>query len=210
MTDDALLAALVELEHHVGAAGWDQPARLFALVRTDELIVAEPELAAHLGLRSSTEGHPPGALSSIEQEDFRSVGGPQADDPQADDPDGWEAVSESDLPAVLARIMWPDAVAGCALALERSFLPTRFEADLPEDSLDAEQFVAGHPERQDLRLVVGVLRTGAAHCFARLVSRPEDLMSGPELAPGVVSALAATLDTDRPGHRWHEDIRRTR
>lgn len=206
MTDDALVAALVELEHHVAAAGWDQPARLFALVRTDELIVAEPELAAHLWLRSSADGHPEGALSSIEQTDFRSVGGPGVESAN----DDWAAASESDLPRVLARIMWPDAVAGCAMALERSFLPSKFETDLPDDPVEAERFVGTHPERQDLRLVVGVLRSGAAHCLARLVTQPEDLMSGPELAPGVVSALAATLDPDQPGHRWHQDSRRTR
>lgn len=196
MTDDALVAALVELEHHVGEAGWDQPARLFALVRTDELIAAEPELAAHLGLRSSAEGHPPNALSSIEQDDFRTIGTGEG-----------PAASESALDQVLGRLTWPDAVAGCALAVERTFLPARFEADLPDDPEAAEKFVAEHPERQDLRLVVGVLRGGAAHCFARLVSNPEDLLSGPDLAPGVVSVLAATLEHDRPG--LHQDSRRT-
>lgn len=190
MTDDALIAALVELEHHVGEAGWDQPARLFALVRTDELIAAEPDLAAHLGLRTSAEGHPPDALSSIEQEEFRSVGGSQGDAP-----------SESSLPEVLARITWPDAVAGCAIVLERSFLPAQFEAEVPEDPIAAERFVASHPQRQDLRLVAGVLRGGAAHCLARLVRNPEDLLSSPELAPGVVSALTATLDPDMTGVR---------
>lgn len=198
MTDDALVAALVELEHHVGAAGWDQPARLFALVRTDELIAAEPDLAAHLGLRSSADGHPPGALSSIEQDDFRSVGAGEADQ-----------ASESSLPEVLGRITWPETVTGCALTLERSFLPSAFEADLPEDPIEAERFVAQHPERQDLRLVVGVLRGGAAHCLARLVTQPEDLLSSPDLAPGVVSALAATLDHDQPGERLRNDSRRT-
>ena len=31
---ERLLAALVEIERFVGRAGWDQPARLFALVPT--------------------------------------------------------------------------------------------------------------------------------------------------------------------------------
>lgn len=182
--NDALIAALVELEHHVGAAGWDQPARLFALVRTDELIAAEPGLAAHLGLRTSAEGFPEGALSSIEQEDFRKVGGAAG---------AADAPGEADLPRVLARISWPDAVAGCALALERSFLPAGHEAELPGDPVAAERYVAQHEHRQDLRLIVGVLRDGSAHALARLIDRPDDLLSGPELAPGVVSVLAATL-----------------
>lgn len=182
--NDALIAALVELEHHVGMAGWDQQARLFALVHTDELIEAEPELAHHLGLRSSAEGFPEGALSSIEQENFREVGA-------ADE--GADSWAEADLIRVLGRIAWPDAVSGCALALERSFLSATFEADLPEDPEAAAQFVADHPERQDLRLIVGVLRDGSAHALARIVSQPDELLSGPDLAPGVMSALAATL-----------------
>lgn len=181
---DALIAALVELEHHVGAAGWDQPARLFALVRTDELIAAEPELAAHLGLRTSAEGFPEGALSSIEQDEFRAVGGVERTG---------DAPEEADLPRVLARISWPDAVAGCALALERSFLPAKYETDLPADPAAAERHVAGHEHRQDLRLVVGALRDGSTHALARLVDHPDELLSGPELAPGVVWVLAATL-----------------
>ena len=45
---DALVAALLEVERHVGRLGWDQPARLFALVPTAELLAAEPSLAEHL------------------------------------------------------------------------------------------------------------------------------------------------------------------
>ena len=42
---DALVASLMEIERHVAGLGWDQPARLFALVPTVELIEAEPQLA---------------------------------------------------------------------------------------------------------------------------------------------------------------------
>ena len=42
---EALLAALVEVERFVGRAGWDQPARLFGLAPTAELLAAEPSLA---------------------------------------------------------------------------------------------------------------------------------------------------------------------
>ena len=41
-----------ELERHVSQAGWDQAPRLFALVATDEIISAEPDLADSLGLVS--------------------------------------------------------------------------------------------------------------------------------------------------------------
>jgi len=55
MTDElsgpsfALRMAVVEVERHTSAEGWDQPPRLFALVVTTELAVAEPELAAAAG-----------------------------------------------------------------------------------------------------------------------------------------------------------------
>ena len=46
---DALVASLMEIERHVAGLGWDQPARLFALVPTVELIEARVD-AIHLGL----------------------------------------------------------------------------------------------------------------------------------------------------------------
>ena len=45
-----LIACLMDIERHVSTAGWDQPARLFALVPTDELVRSEPELAQNLSL----------------------------------------------------------------------------------------------------------------------------------------------------------------
>ena len=44
-TLDALRAAVVEAERHVAGFGWDQPPRLFALVRTLDLLAREPGLA---------------------------------------------------------------------------------------------------------------------------------------------------------------------
>src|SRR4051812_45443285 len=71
---EALVAALVELEHHVGESGWDAPPRLFALVETDALAAAEPDLARSLGLRTTADGAAPGALTAIEQDTFRPSG----------------------------------------------------------------------------------------------------------------------------------------
>jgi len=168
----ALVAALLELDRHLGGAGWDQPTRLFALVRTDELAVAEPGLAAQLGLRTSDAGGLPDALTAIEQEDF--------------DPSG-------DLLSDLAGIEWPPAVFGCAISTERTFLPAVYEADLPADSGAAAQMVASHPERQEIRVVVGVDRSGNRHGVARLASRPEELLGAEDLVPGLTTALAHTL-----------------
>lgn len=169
---DALIAALIDLERHVGATGWDQPPRLFALVLTDVFAAAEPALAAELGLRTTADGAPPGALTAIEQESFSSSG---------------------DLVADLEQLEWPETVFGCAVSTERTFLPAGAEADLPEDADAAAAYVAAHPERQDIRVVVGADRVGHTHGVARLVARPEELLGAEDLVPGLGAALAHTL-----------------
>ncbi len=170
---DALIAALVELERHVSASGWDQQPRLFALVHTDEVVAAEPQLAAELGLRTSTDGAPVDALTAIEQEGFATGGAILAD---------------------LSAIVWPDTVFGCAITLERSFLPAEAESELPEDAGEAAEFVAQHPKRQEVRVVVGVDRDGHRHGVARLVSQPDELLGSTDLVPGLAEALAHTLN----------------
>ncbi len=123
---DALIAALLDLDRHLSTAAWEQPTRLFALVLTDDLAVAEPELAAQLGLRTSAEGAPVGALTAIEQDTFVETG---------------------DLLADLAAVAWPAEVFGCAVSTERTFLPAAYENDLPDDPEAAAAVVAGHPHR---------------------------------------------------------------
>lgn len=168
MLNDALAAAVLEVERHVGQAGWDQPNRLFALVPTAELVAAAPVLATQLG-----KDHPEGHLSSIEQEDFHN-GLP--------------------LFEALAHLAWPAAVAGCVLSVERAFLPAQYESELPDDFEEAGEAVASHPHRQDLRLVTGVLRSGERHAVARVRSDPSQLLGGEDLAPALSTALLATLD----------------
>lgn len=163
---EALIAALAEIERYVTAEGWNQPARLFALVSTARLVEIEPSLADQLGFTA------PDALSSIEQETFH--GG-------------------DDLTGALARIGWPASVLGCALAVERSFLPPECESEIPDDD-SAIDFVAAHPKRQDVRVVVGALRTGVTHGLARLVTDPDDLLGAENLVPGLAAALLGTLD----------------
>ena len=165
--DEALLAALVEVERHVARLGWDQPARLFALVPTADLVAANPSLA---------DISPPPcwtASARSEQEDFR----------QGDD-----------LARTLERIAWPATVAGCVLALERAFLPPDAEADLPDDPEAAARAVANHPRRLDLRVVVGVTREGQRHGVARVRGESGELLGGSDLVPALASALAHTLE----------------
>lgn len=169
---EALLAALVELEHHAAEGGWDAPPRLFALVETDALATAEPDLARSLGLRTSADGAAPGALTAIEQDAF---------------------VPTDDLLSDLGAIEWPDDVFGTAVATVRTFLPSSVEVDLPDDPGEAAALVAGHPDAQEIRVVVGVDRSGAQHGVARLRSQPDELLAGTDLVPGLATALAHTL-----------------
>ncbi|MGJ6979432.1 PPA1309 family protein [Aestuariimicrobium soli] len=163
---DILIAALAEIDRHVARAGWDQPARLFALVSTEVLIRQEPSLAAHL-----TSGSPD-SLSSIEQEDF---------------------VIGDDVFETLGRMQWPATVQGCAIVMERTFLGPRHEADIPSDPAAAEAFVREHPDRQEARVVVGAMREDTVHGLARLRSHPEELLSSDDLVPALSRALLATL-----------------
>jgi hypothetical protein len=169
---EALIAALLELERHVGEGGWDQPPRLFALVATDAVIAAEPELAVQLGLRGSAEGGHPDALTAIEQDHFEPT---------------------EDLLSDLSTIFWPDAVHGCALSLESTFLPADAEADIPDDPDEAREYVAGHQQRQEMRVVVGVDRDDHRHGVARVRSDSGELIGAPDLVPGLTEALAHTL-----------------
>jgi hypothetical protein len=168
----ALIAALLDLERHVREAGWDQPPRLFALVHTDELIATEPELAAGLGLRGSAAGAPTAGLTAIEQDEFQAT---------------------AELLADLAVLEWPETVFGCAVSVERTFLPPSAESDIPDDPAQAAEFVATHPLRQDVRVVVGADRAGHRHGVARLVSQPDQLLAADNLVPGLTAALAHTL-----------------
>lgn len=167
VTSTALQAALIEVERHVARLGWDQPARLFALVPTSQLLAAEP------GLASQLEQVPTDGFTSIEQEDFHAG---------------------ADLARTLAQIGWPASVAGCTLAVERSFLPAEAESDLPDDPRAAAEVVSTHSQRLDLRVVVGVTRAGDRHGVARVRGQSGELVGGADLVPALAEALAHTLE----------------
>ena len=168
---DPLVRVCLDIERHVGALGWDQPARLFALVSTAELLAAEPSLAASL---AEGDEPAPDALSAVEQDDFHAGG---------------------DLIEDLARIVWPEVVLGCALSVERVFVPPEVEPDIPDEPDAAADFVNTHPRRQDVRVVVAVTRAPATHGVARLKTAPDELLSGADLVPGLARALARTLES---------------
>ncbi|MFL6127699.1 MAG: PPA1309 family protein [Mycobacteriales bacterium] len=165
-----LQETLVEIERHVAGSGWDQRPQLFALARTAELMAREPDFAARLGL--DADRMPAEALTPVEQ------------DPLPDGP----------LDESLAQVGWPSEVAGCALVQEVVMLPPEVEDVMPRHA-DVIGWASDHPERREARLAVAVLRDGSRACTVRLRGQDEDeLLVGPDLAPALADALAATLD----------------
>lgn len=175
---DPLTRVVLEVERHVARAGWDAPLRVFALINPAEAMAADPTLREQLPPDLvATADLDPTSLTAVEQEGL---------------PDG-DGVEE-----VLGQISWPASVAGAAVVLERFVLPPAAEGLLADSSDDPEQALAAmlaHPERQDVRLAVGVLRAGPSCCAVRTRANDEDTSVGvgPDVAPGLVEALRQTL-----------------
>jgi hypothetical protein len=170
--DSTLRAAVREIEAHASEAGWDQPARLYALVPTSDLLAREPALAAAMGLDAVTAA---GSLTPVEQ-----------DDVPVDKP----------LESVLAQIMWPAEVFGCAAVVERLVLPPTADGRLPDDPEAAERFAADHPEREEVRIVAGATRDGSTYCALRLRSHDDafSVIESPDLVPALLELLRSTLE----------------
>jgi hypothetical protein len=173
LPDPALASAVLEIESHVAMAGWDQQARLYALVNTGDLVAAEPALAAQMGLDESSAA---GSFTPIEQE--LSVDVP--------------------LESVLESIMWPAQVTGCAAVVERLVLPPSADGSIPEDASAAQAFAEDHPDRQEVRIVAGATRAGATYCALRLRAHDDEqsVVGGVDMVPALLQLLAATLELD--------------
>ncbi len=101
---------------------------------------------------------------------------------------------ERPIEDILPTIMWPDAVEGCAVVVERVMLPPSAEAELPEDPEQLAAHVASHPDRQEVRIIAAVLRDGSAHTGVRARDGEDPpLLEGPDLVPGLVELLNASM-----------------
>ena len=165
---------MLEIESHIAEAGWDQPARLYALVNTADLVRQEPDLAAAMGLDEASAA---GSLTPVEQEQL----------PPGDL-----------LEDALGLIAWPPSVAGCAAVVERLVLPPDVEDDLPDDVEAAAEFAREHPDRQEVRIVAGVTRAGSTYSAMRLRAHDDaqSVVGGTDLVPGLTALLGSTLDND--------------
>lgn len=172
--DPALASAVLEIESHIATGGWDQPARLYALVHTAQLVEREPALASAMGLDAASAA---GSLTPIEQE---------------------QVAADRPLESVLESIVWPADVAGCAAVVERLVLPPDADSDIPEDLAGAEEFAREHPDRQEVRIVAGATRAGATYCALRLRAHDDgqSVVGGADLVPGLLVLLGATLEEE--------------
>ena len=173
----ALARAVTETEAHVAAFGWDQPVRVFALVRTDEALAADPDIAELLDAATVEESRTdPELLMVVEQEGLPAA---------------------ADLEHLLAQLAWPESVHGAAISVERLVLPpaAQEEAEAITDAGERLAFLQERPDREDIRMAVGVLRSGESWCVLRSRSHDDDasVYQGEHLVPGLVEALTATF-----------------
>jgi hypothetical protein len=142
---------------------------VYALADTADLLAREPSLAPHIA------DAPPGSLTPVEQ----------------------EPLPPGRLDDVLAGIGWPPEVLGCVLVTELVVLPPSAEQEAPYDEREIEIWATSHPERQDVRLAVGVTRSGL-HASCLRVRRDrlqgdDELVIDPDLADNLVDGLLATF-----------------
>ena len=141
-----LQAVVGEVEGHVAEAGWDQPPQLFALVSTEQLLRAEPQLAQTMGLIAGD----PSSLTPIAQ----------------------EPLGEGPLDEQLASLVFSEEVLGVVLAHEVLVLPPSAETalqdveDLPTPRSRSTQAVA--PPRTTATTMRTSRRSG---CSAATVGR---------------------------------------
>lgn len=175
MVTESLTRAVLATERHVAEAGWDQAPRLFALVRTTALLAREPALRSALDPAVlAGAGADPEHLTAVEQDGLAPA---------------------SSLESLLATLAWGPQVDGVALCVERMVVPPDAERELPTDPQAALAHLAAHPQRQDVRILTAVLRTGGQQCALRQRGHDDDsaVAVGPDLVPGLVAALRATL-----------------
>lgn len=169
----ALQQVVHELERHASEAGWDQPAALFALVPTAELVRREPGLAEVLSDAAE--------LTPVQQDE----------------------IDADHLEGFLRQITWPAEVAGTAAVVERLVLPSEADSEVPADPAAAAAYAAQHPERQEVRIVAAVTREGEAWCALRFRAYDDDdkVLTSADLVPPLVELLRGTLDPDQRGEQ---------
>lgn len=171
----SLASTVTEIEQYVARSGWDAPVGVFALVRTAGALARDATLASSLDPEVRAAANRDGEhLTAVEQEGLEPA---------------------SSLEELLAHLAWPATVDGAAVVVERIVVPPEVEESLPADPDEALAFLLDHPQREDVRIAVGVLRSGESWCTLRSRRHDADdaVAGAPDAVPGLVAALRATL-----------------
>lgn len=168
-----LTKAVYEIERSASSLGWDRASTVYALVPTRELLELE-ELPSDMReyLKSTWDGSEH-TLTAVIQEDLPGT----------------------DLEDTLAQLAWPETVIGAAVCTERVMVPPEAQENAPDDPVEAVEYFANHPDRDEVRIVAGVLRSGESWCAVRARSHDHDdeVGEGSNLVPGLVEALFTTF-----------------
>lgn len=171
---ESLARTLVEIEGHVDQLGWDRPVLVFALARTLAVRDADPQVARLLPPEALQEAQAnPEALTAVLQEDL----------PEA-----------STLEELLGALAWPEHVEGAAICTEYTVVPAAVEQEALAlaDEQERAELLRTHPERQDVRILAGALRSGESWCVMRSRGQ-EELLQGESLVPQLVTGLHSTF-----------------
>lgn len=170
----SLERTLVEIEGHIDQLGWDRPVAVFALARTLAVRDTDPEVARLLPPEALQEAQAnPMALTAVLQEELPAA---------------------STLEELLGALAWPEHVEGAAVCAESTVVPAEVEQQALSlaDAQQRDELLRTHPERQDVRILAAVLRSGESWCVMR-VRGQDELLQGESLVPQLVAGLRGTF-----------------
>jgi hypothetical protein len=170
-----LATAVVEIERHAAQAGWDQPARLFALVETARLAEREPQLAATLGDTTYTPIEQEHVAAGSLEDQLTAITWPE---------------SVHGCAAVVERVVLPpDVEAELPDEPERA---ARFAAEHPDRQ---EVRIVAAAVRSGTTYCALRMRAHDAD---------DSVLTGPELVPVLLDLVRATLEEEPHREPHHE------
>lgn len=176
-TEISLITAIIEIEQLANESGWDQSPQLYALVKTTKIM-------DKLDFLSADERQTLAQSIATNPEHLFSIYQDQLENPIEK----------------LHTVYFDDEVDGVAVVMERIMIPADAEEEIPQEVQARDKYLLSHPKREDMRMAVGVLRSGESWCAIRSRSHDEDKLvaQGPNLVPELIEALGQTLKAENP------------
>ena len=166
----------LDIERQVAGAGWDQPPPCSRSSRPPTCCAASPSSPPSSASRDDV----PGGLTPVDQ-------GELPDAPQPRRAARCHRLAGRGARHRAGRRAPDGAARGRA-------------ASMPQDESEALRWLAEHPERQEVRIVVAVLRDGSRASALRMRAHDHEqsVLTGADLVPGLAEALSAHRSpTDR-------------